>query len=176
MTTTLAPSPWIQRFTPLIRQGGSILDLACGSGRHARYLAAQGFQVTGIDRDTSQCPAMNGLTLITADLEDGSAWPLGQQQFDAIIVTNYLWRPIFPDLCAAIAAGGLLLYETFAAGQEHFGRPKNPQFLLQRGELLRLTTPLRPVAFEDGILNGQKVVQRLCAIRADHPAPLPNPN
>jgi SAM-dependent methyltransferase len=129
------PSPWIVRFLPLVAPRGQALDLAAGAGRHSRLLLAHGLRVTAVDRDPDQQPDVPGLTKIRADLESGQPWPLGNRRFDLVVVTNYLYRPIMADIIGAVAPGGLLLYETFAAGNERFGKPSNPNFLLRPGEL-----------------------------------------
>lgn len=163
-----APSAWVCRFAPLIRAGGRVLDLACGGGRHARYLAGLALQVEAVDRDAqalSRLAGVAGVTTRSADLEAGP-WPYSAHQFDAIIVTNYLHRPLFPRLIAALAADGVLIYETFAVGNERFGRPVNPDFLLQPGELLELARGrLRVIAYEDLYVAVPKpaMVQRICA-------------
>ena len=164
-----APSAWVCRFAPLIRAGGRVLDLACGGGRHARYLAALGYRVEAVDRDLEAVRELAGVARVTAraaDLE-GGPWPYAGQRFDAIVVANYLHRPLFPHLLAALAAGGVLIYETFAAGNERYGRPGNPDFLLRPGELLELAGGrLRIVAYEDVYTDDPKpaMVQRLCAV------------
>jgi len=158
----------VARFAPLVRPQGSVLDVACGGGRHCRHFLARGHAVTGIDRDLAATNAP-GAELIAVDLEDGSPWPLPGRRFDAVVVTNYLWRPLFPTLRAALAEGGVLIYETFAAGNEAFGRPRNPDFLLQRGELLTLAHGLTVVAYEDGLIAGRAVVQRICAVLGPGP-------
>ena len=170
--TTATPSAWVTRWTPLVPKGGSVLDLACGQGRHTRHFRERDHPVTAVDRDTSQIAGAPGLTLITADLEDGSPWPLPGATFAAVVVTNYLWRPHFFHIIDAIAGGGVLLYETFAAGHQAYGRPRTADFLLQRGELLTVADGLTVVAYEDGILSDRKVVQRICAIRNPDPVPL----
>lgn len=144
-----------------------MLDLACGSGRHVRWLANRGFALTGVDRDAAAVVALHGLAeVIVADVEQGT-WPLAQRRFDAIVVTNYLWRPLWPSLHSALAPGGVLLYETFADGQQSVGRPARPEFLLQRGELLHALAGLRLVAFEDGfIASPGRFVQRAVAVLA----------
>lgn len=170
-------SPWVCRFASLVRAGGPVLDLACGGGRHARLFLERGHPVTALDHDVSGTEAP-GAELVRADLEDGSPWPLPGRQFAAIVVTNYLWRPLFPALLAALEPGGVLLVETFAAGNEAFGRPRSPDHLLQRGELLRQAAGLMVVAYEDGIVENRAVVQRLCAVNAaaqSRPAALPGP-
>jgi SAM-dependent methyltransferase len=167
------PSPWIVRWAHLIVPGGTVLDVACGSGRHLRWLAAQGFRVTGVDRDAAALAGLDdvGETFV-ADLENGP-WPLPGRRFDAIVVTNYLWRPLVPALRAALAEGGAYLHETFADGNEAYGRPSRPDFLLRRGELLQMTEGLRTVAFEDGRLDDPtRCVQRIAALapRPGHPS------
>jgi SAM-dependent methyltransferase len=160
-----SPSDWVKRWAGLIRPGGTVLDVACGSGRHFRWLAALGFQVTGVDRDAAALQGLAGLgETVLADIE-GAPWPLPGRQFDAVFVTNYLWRALTPTLRASLNEGGLYLHETFAEGQQHIGRPSRPEFLLQRGELLTLTVGLRTVAFEDGWLDTPpRCVQRIAAI------------
>ena len=157
------------RFAPLIRVGGLVLDVACGAGRHARYLAGLGYRVEAVDRDTGalqELAHVAGVTTRNADLEHGQ-WPYSGHQFDAIVVTNYLHRPLLPSLRAALADGGVLIYETFAAGNERYGRPGNPDFLLKPGELLEFARGrLRVVAYEDLHVEIPRpaMIQRLCAI------------
>jgi SAM-dependent methyltransferase len=161
----LQPSPWVTRWSRLIRAGGSVLDLACGSGRHLRWLAGRGFAVTGVDRNAQALAALApfGRTVV-ADLEDGP-WPLPGERFDAIVVANYLWRPLWPTLLASLADGGVLIYETFALGNETYGKPTNPDFLLGPGELLEACRGLQVVAFEDGLLEQpMRRVQRIAAV------------
>ncbi|MEO8310036.1 MAG: class I SAM-dependent methyltransferase [Caldimonas sp.] len=161
-----APSPWIERWAHLIAPGGSVLDVAAGSGRHARWLAARGHRVTAIDRDDAALAPLATLAeVVVADIE-GGPWPLTGRGFDAVVVTNYLWRPLLPTLMASLTPGGVLLYETFAAGNETVGRPARPDFLLRSGELLDAAAGLRIVAYEDGFLNDPgRFVQRVAAIR-----------
>jgi SAM-dependent methyltransferase len=161
-----AVSPWLLRWAHLIPAGGRVLDLAAGGGRHSRWLAGHGFAVTAVDRDAAAMAALDGVAeTLVADLE-GAAWPLAGRRFDAVLVTNYLWRPLFPEIVAAVDAGGVLLYETFAAGNETVGRPARPEFVLARGELLALARGLQVVAFEDGFLSGpDRFVQRIAAVR-----------
>jgi SAM-dependent methyltransferase len=159
----------VQRFAALLRPGGSVLDVACGGGRHAVWLAAQGFAVTGVDRNADALQGLPaGIAALHADLE-GAPWPLPGRTFDGIVVTNYLWRPLWPDLLDALAPGGVLIYETFALGQQRFGKPSRPDFLLQPGELLRVCAGLRVVAYEEGLETGPaRCVQRIAAVRASH--------
>lgn len=174
-----APSPWLVRWAHLIPSGARVLDLACGHGRHARWLAARGAQVTAVDRDEVALATMSMLanvTTLAADLE-GAPWPLAEgATFDAVVVTNYLHRPLLSHIAASVAPGGVLIYETFAQGNERYGKPSNPLFLLSPGELLDTarTADLRVVAFEDVTLPAPRAacVQRLCATRA---APGENP-
>jgi SAM-dependent methyltransferase len=166
------PSPWVKRWAALFEPGARALDLACGSGRHLRWLAAQGLRVTGVDRDAETAGALGTLgEILVADLETG-AWPLTGRTFDAVVVTNYLWRPRWPELLALLAPGGVLICETFAHGQQTIGRPARPEFLLNPGELLRLCQSLRVVAFEDGFEDPPgRFVQRIVAVR-EEAAPL----
>ena len=169
-----APSAWVTRWAPLIATGGTVLDLACGSGRHLRWLAARGCRVTGVDRDATALAALPGLgRLLTVDIENGP-WPLPGETFDAVVVTNYLWRPLLPTMIASVAPGGVLIYETFAVGNEAFGQPSNPDFLLRPGELLDVCRELHIVAHEDGLLGDPlRRVQRIAARRQPaEPAPL----
>jgi len=165
-----SPSGWVCRFAPLIVAGGRVVDVACGRGRHALYLRDCGLRVVAIDRDTQALESLRGLERIepvAADLESGS-WPFPPGTFDAVVVTNYLHRPLLPHLVAALRGGGVLIYETFAVGNENFGRPANPDFLLRRNELLEWLMPqLQVVAFEQGLISRPQpaVVQRICAVR-----------
>ncbi len=173
-----APSPWVARFVALLRPGGRVLDLAAGSGRHTLLLRRHGFVVVAADRDTAALAAFAGdllCTIRTLDLEDGAPWSLGDG-YAGIVVTNYLHRPLFPAMIAALAPDGFLIYETFAAGNERFGRPSNPDFLLRSGELLdAFGTALSIVAFEQGIVERPKpaVVQRIVATKGASPLALP---
>lgn len=174
----LPASPWLVRFAGLIAPGGEVLDLACGHGRHARWLAAQGFALEAVDRDGAALAtlcAVPGIRIRQADLEQ-EPWPYAGHRFAAIVVCNYLHRPLFPALIEALAPGGLLLYETFMLGNERFGRPSNPEFLLHPGELLHaFGASLQVVAFEQGEIRQPKraVVQRLCAVKGREAARLP---
>jgi SAM-dependent methyltransferase len=166
------PSPWVARFAPLVKAGARVLDLAAGGGRHARLFASRGARVVAVDRDADALAALSGASGIDVrvlDLETGR-WPLAGQTFDAIVVVNYLHRPLFPHLRAALAPDGVLLYETFAMGNEAYGRPTNPDFLLCRDELLTLASlapAITVVAFEQGTVEGgarNAVVQRIAAV------------
>ena len=165
-TTASPPSPWVVRWASQLAAGSTVLDVACGSGRHVRWLAERGLRVTGVDRDAAALAGLSGLAeVLVADIEAGP-WPLTGRQFDAVVVTNYLWRPLLPTLVEAVAPGGLLIYETFGAGHARFGRPSRPDFLLQPGELLRATQGLRVLGYEDGYLEPPpRLVQRICARR-----------
>lgn len=158
----------MRRWARLIRPGGRVLDLACGSGRHVRWLAAQGLNVTAIDRDAAAVQPLRAIADVrVADLEAGP-WPLQGERFDAVVVAHYLWRPTWPQLRATVADGGVLIYETFALGQERFGRPSRPEFLLRPGELLMLVQGWRVLAYEDGLLDAPlRRVQRVAAIAGD---------
>lgn len=164
-----APSPWIARHAALVAPGARVLDLAAGSGRHARFFAARGAHVVAIDRDPEALSALDGVDGVDvrcADLE-AAAWPLAGETFDAVVVTRYLHRPRFDDVVALLAPAGALLYETFAVGNERYGRPSNPSFLLAPGELLeRVRGRLVVVAFEQGAEGNPPtaVVQRLAAV------------
>lgn len=164
------PSPWIVRWAGLVRAGGPVLDVACGAGRHLRYFLERGHKVAGIDRDTARLADLAAeprVEIVDADLEDGSPWPLPGRRFAGLVVANYLHRPLFPALLAALEPGGVLLYETFALGNEKYGKPSNPAFLLQPGELLERTRGLRVVAYEAmEEEEPRRVVQRLAAVRS----------
>lgn len=170
-----APSPWVLRWAHLLPPGGAVLDVACGSGRHVRWLAAQGFAVTALDRDTAALDGLRDVAqVLAADIETG-AWPLADRLFDGVVVTNYLWRPLWLALRAALAPGGVVIYETFADGQQSIGRPARPEFLLRSGELLEAFKGLRVVAFEDGFDNhAPRYVQRVVAVN-EVPARAPAP-
>jgi len=170
-----SPSPWIVRWADAIAPHGQVLDLACGSGRHVRWLAARGLRVTAVDRDRDALAPLHGIAaeVIVADLEAGP-WPLAGRHFDAVVVTNYLWRALLPHVVASVAERGLLLYETFALGQQRFGRPTNPDFLLRPGELIAAAHGLHVLAYEDGIASApERRVQRLAAWRAPSPEAVP---
>ena len=150
-----------------------MLDVACGSGRHLRWLAARGFQLTGVDRDAAALDALrtaggDATELVLADIESGP-WPFAGRRFDAVVVTNYLWRALLPTLAQSLNDGGVLIYETFADGNQTVGKPSRPDFLLQDGELLRVAEGLRVVGYEHGFLDAPpRFVQRIAAV-----APIP---
>ena len=174
LQTNELPSHWVTRFFPLIEPGGRVLDLACGGGRHARLLAERGYRVEAVDRDAGALASLAGVAGVAtrqADLE-GGPWPYHGAAFDGIVVTNYLYRPLLPLLFNALEVNGVLIYETFMVGNERFGKPSNPAFLLRPGELPELVRRrLTVVAFEQGEVNEPRpaVVQRLCATRRLEP-------
>ena len=177
-------SGWVKRWSHLVPALGTVLDIACGQGRHMAWFAARGHAVTGVDRSPEAMHAVRHWgEAVLADIEN-APWPLmrGDQPrtFDAVVVTNYLWRPLLPTIAQSVAPGGVLIYETFAAGNETVGKPSRPDFLLQPGELLRAFGTLRVVAYEGGFLDQPaRFVQRLAAVReragADA-APMPMPH
>lgn len=168
------PSDWVTRWSHLLPPGGNVLDIACGSGRHMQWFAQRGNPATGVDRSPEAVAAAGAFgESLQADIENGP-WPLmrGNQvrQFSAVVVTNYLWRPLFPVIAESLAPGGLLLYETFSQGHESVGRPSRPDFLLQPAELLSAFGNMRVVAFEEGFLdNPSRFVQRIAAIAPGAP-------
>jgi SAM-dependent methyltransferase len=166
-------SAWIVRWAPLLARGCAVLDVAAGGGRHTRFFRERGHHVTALDRDISGMADLARepeVELVTADLEDGSPWPLSERRFGAVIVTNYLHRPLWPTLLGALEPGGVLLYETFMAGNERFGKPSNPAFLLRDGELLDVAREggLSVVAYEATMRSDPSpaMVQRIAARRA----------
>ncbi|QHI97290.1 methyltransferase domain-containing protein [Xylophilus rhododendri] len=159
-----APSEWILRWSPLVPPGARLLDLACGAGRHLRWFAGRGVQTLGVDRSPEAVQAAQACGEgLLADLEN-APWPLPGRRFDAVVVTNYLHRPLLPRIVESLAPGGLLLYETFALGQETVGRPSRPEFLLRPGELLGACQGLHVLAYEDGWLPAPRRVQRIAAL------------
>ena len=171
------PSPWIARFAPLIPAGGAVLDLAAGFGRHARLLAGLGYRVEAVDRSAEALATLAdvpNLTTRCADLE-GGPWPYYGHGFDGIVVSRYLWRPLMPNLFGCLNEGGILIYETFMVGQEQYGKPSNPAYLLRVGELLELVrNRFAVIAFEQGEIAGDpaQVIQRIC-VRRGRPVTLP---
>ena len=167
------PSTWIKRWSHLVKAQGRVLDVACGYGRHAHYFHQHHHPVTLVDRSQ---PAIESIAIqahdcekVLADIENGP-WPFAARQFDAVVVTNYLWRHLVPTLLSSLAPGGVLLYETFAQGNETVGKPSRPDFLLRPGELLQICKDLRVVAFEDGFIEATasqppRYVQRVAAVR-----------
>jgi len=164
MHSTETPSEWVLRWAQLVERG-PVLDVACGAGRHAILFAERGFEVYAVDRDDQALPG--SIRFVKADLEDGSPWPWPGKRFAAIVVTNYLHRPLFPRLIESLEPGAVLIYETFMLGNERYGRPSNPNFLLRPGELLEAFATLGVVAFEQGTVERPKkaAVQRICVIR-----------
>ena len=162
-------SPWVTRWAGIVDRG-PVLDVAAGGGRHSIVFAERGLDVVAVDREPLNVP---GVRFVRADLEDGSPWPFGDpstgMRFAGIVVTNYLHRPLFPALVSSLAEGGVLIYETFMAGNERYGRPSNPAFLLRPGELLEAFRALTPIAFEQGYVERPKpaMIQRLCARLGD---------
>ncbi len=169
------PSDWAVRFSPLIRARGPVLDIACGSGRHIRFFHDRGHPVTGIDidhRSVEDLYGIDGIEILRADLEGEEGWPLGERKFSAVVVTNYLHRPLFPQILDALEPDGVLIYETFGLGNQHFGRPSHPSFLLRAGELIEMVRGrLEIVAYENGevTLPRPAVIQRLCAVNSTCP-------
>ena len=159
----IEPSQWVVRWAPLI-PNGTVLDVACGGGRHSSYFLSRNLNVVAVDREPQAIP---GARFIQADLEDGSPWPLPGERFEGVVVTNYLFRPLFPRLLESLSPGGVLIYETFMLGNERFGRPSNPDFLLRPGELLETFKDLTVKGFEEGEVREPKpaMIQRLCAVR-----------
>ncbi len=171
------PSPWVLRFAGRVPDGGPVLDLACGGGRHTRLFLGRGHPVTAIDRDLTGIADLAGapggapgLEALEANLEDGTPFPLAGRRFAGVVVTNYLYRPLFPALVAAVAPGGVLIYETYARGNENFGRPRNPDHLTRPGDLLEAVRgQLRVIAYEDLIDQAPKPAarQRICAVNEE---------
>lgn len=167
------PSAWVQRWSHLVLPRGTILDVACGQGRHARWFYERNHTLAFVDRsqaaiDSIAIPA-HACEAVVADIENGP-WPFVGRQFDAVVVTHYLWRPLMPTLLNSLTPGGVLIYETFAAGNETVGKPSRPDFLLRPGELLEVCRSLRIVAFEDGFIEAgphqaPRFVQRIAAVR-----------
>lgn len=163
MHDALAPSSWVVRWAPLITRG-TVLDLACGSGRHAKFFLERKLRVVAVDREPQDIP---GARFVQADLEGGRPWPLAGERFEGIVVTNYLYRPLMGVLEESLCDGGVLIYETFMLGNERVGRPSNPEFLLRPGELRETFRGLALEGFEEGPVTEPKpaMIQRLCAVR-----------
>ena len=178
---TEPPSAWVRRWSHLVKAQGRVLDVACGYGRHAHWFYGLNHSLTLVDRSQAAMDAIaippQACDKLVADIENGP-WPLTGRQFDAVVVTNYLWRPLMPTLLASLAPGGVLIYETFTSGNETVGKPSRPDFLLQPGELLQICKDLRVVAFEDGFTDSAggsppRFVQRITAVREDAVNTLP---
>jgi SAM-dependent methyltransferase len=174
----MTPSPWIERFGPLVAHEGPVLDVACGAGRHTRLFRALGHRVVAVDRDLSAMRDLEGdpdVELLGFDLELGAPFPVPAASFAGVVVTNYLWRSLFDELVRVLAPGGCLLYETFAEGNERYGRPTNPDHLLRPGELLDVARrhQLHVVAYEDVVVDEPRpaALQRLAATRARRTGP-----
>tara|TARA_B100000686_G_C16751726_1_gene952950 strand:+ start:1455 stop:2126 length:672 start_codon:yes stop_codon:yes gene_type:complete len=172
-TPSIGPSSWLRRHSTLIPNSGLILDIAAGSGRHTQYLLDKDHAVVSIDKDVSHLAHIKNsrLSIAKVDLEVPGSWPFKSAAFAGIIVTNYLHRPLFPHIIKALATGGLLVYETFAQGNQKFGKPTNPNYLLAPGELIRLTQEhLHIVAYEDVTVSQPKSarIQRICASKRPH--------
>jgi SAM-dependent methyltransferase len=159
-------SNWVARWSHLLPAGCAVLDLACGHGRHMRHFAELGHPVTGVDRNPEAIAAVSPLgEAVCADIENG-LWPLAGRSFGGVVVTNYLWRPLWPHILDSLAPNGVLIYETFSAGNETVGKPSRPDFLLHPAELLAVCQDLRVVAFEEGFLaQPDRFVQRIVAVR-----------
>lgn len=178
------PSAWVQRWSPLVADRGVVLDVACGHGRHARWFYERNHSVVLVDRSQEAIESIaipaQACEAVVADIEAGP-WPFAGRQFDAVVVTNYLWRPLIPTLLGSLAPGGVLIYETFTQGNETVGKPSRPEFLLRTGELLEVCRSLRVVAFEDGFQEDSqglmpRFIQRIAAVReAGNMAGLPAP-
>ena len=178
---TEPPSGWVTRWAHLVKPQGTVLDVACGHGRHAMYFYHLNHPVALVDRAQA---AIDSIAIeahlcekVVADIEDGP-WPFAGRQFDAVVLTNYLWRPLLPSLLASLAHGGVLIYETFCQGNETLGKPSRPDFLLRTRELLEICKDLRIVAFEDGFVQGSggqspRFVQRIAAVREAAGNPVP---
>ncbi|HUR90825.1 MAG TPA: class I SAM-dependent methyltransferase [Ramlibacter sp.] len=164
MHETVAVSAWVERWAHLVPAGARVLDVACGHGRHTRFFADRGCKVTAVDRDAQAIEPLRAIAeVVPADIEN-APWPFASRKFGAVVVTNYLWRPLLPAIVESVAPDGVLIYETFAAGNGQFGKPSRPDFLLQPGELLQACAALDVVAFEQGVLEMPKrVIQRIAA-------------
>jgi SAM-dependent methyltransferase len=176
VTMVVQPSPWVSAYLPSVNGDVpcTVLDLACGAGRHIDLAVARGYRVWGVDRDLAlleRFQGRSGVELLAADLEADGLWPLAGLTYDVVIVANYLYRPRLPEVVACVAPHGMLIYETFARGQAALGRPSRPDFLLEPGELLGVIAGrLTPFAFQHGLLsNPARIVERLVAVGHQHP-------
>ena len=163
------PSPWVVKHADSVKAGGDVLDLACGGGRHTRFFLERGNRVMAVDINTASLSDLSentDLALMEVDLENGP-WPLGNATFDAVVVVNYLWRPLFPKLREAVKHGGVLIYDTFGEGNEAYGKPSNPDFLLKEGELTDWFSDWEIVELQHGLIDGERpaIKQSLCAVR-----------
>ncbi len=167
-------SGWVDRWSHLLPAGCHVLDVACGHGRHMRHFAALGHPVIGVDRHPDAIAAVSPLgEAICADIENGP-WPLHGRTFGGVVVTNYLWRPLWPNILASLAPNGVLIYETFSKGNETVGKPSRPDFLLDTAELLTVCQDLRVVAYEEGFLaQPERFVQRVVAVRESETSQTP---
>ena len=174
---TESASGWVQRWSHLVKSQGAVLDVACGRGRHTRWFYEKNHTLTLVDISQDAIDSIaktipfpgDRYEAVVADIENGP-WPFASRQFDAVVVTNYLWRALMPTLLGSLAPGGVLIYETFTQGNETVGKPSRPDFLLRTGELLEMCSDLRIVAFEEGFQAGRegqspRFVQRIAAVR-----------
>jgi SAM-dependent methyltransferase len=151
------------RWAPQVARG-PVLDVACGGGRHARFFRNRGLEVVAVDREPAE---LEGIRFVRSDLENDDPWPFAGERFGGVVVTNYLYRPLFPQLVSSLAEGGVLIYETFMMGNERFGKPSNPEFLLRPGELREAFEGLQELGFEEGDFDKPKraMIQRICALK-----------
>ena len=185
LVDTVEPSPWVVRFAALIPQSGEILDLACGGGRHSRLALGLGYRVVAADCNIlglEDLRKQKSLEIVEIDLETANPFVPGGilhgRIFTGIIVTNYLHRLILSNLIGALADDGVLIYETFSGGNERYGHPRNPDYLLRPGELLETARKrLQVIAYENGLIQEPRmaVVQRLCAVNSSSDGLATNP-
>ena len=164
------PNKWVECYSSLIPSGGSVLDLACGSGRHTGMLLNKGYQVTAVDIDTTlikQNFSNKNLNIVKCDLESLSFWPFEKNSFLGIIVVNYLHRPLFSKIIESLREEGVLVYQTFADGHSRYGKPKNPDYLLKRGELKTVFDSMKIISYQHGYLSypSQSIIQRICCVK-----------